>query len=82
MTTPGAAGGVSGTGRAGSIPEVAARLREVLQATPVSGSPSDYARPLYDLLVARGFRREDVLAVSASLMDLVCADVARTPGRG
>ena len=56
-------------------PEIAARLNQALDAKPAAGKPSSYARPVYDVLVEHGLGRSDLLAIAASLMDLVAADV-------
>lgn len=56
-------------------PEVLARLDQELRARPVEDMPSGYARPVYDLLVAHGFDRADMLSLAASLVDLVADDV-------
>ena len=59
--------------------EVAARLDEALRARPVEDLPSGYARPLYEVLLAHGFDRGDLLSLAASLVDLVASDVTREP---
>ena len=56
-------------------PEVAARIDEALRARPVEDLPSSYAAPIYGVLVAHGFDRRDVLALAASLVDIVTSDV-------
>lgn len=56
--------------------ELAARLDEALRARPLEDLPSGYARPVYDLLKAHGLDRADLLALAASLMDLVASDVS------
>lgn len=58
-------------------PEVVARLDQALRARPVEDLPSNYAGPIYEVLRAHGLDRADVLAVAASLVDLVVADVRR-----
>jgi hypothetical protein len=56
-------------------PEVVARVNEAVCARPVEDLPSSYAQPIYAMLVAHGFDRRDVLALAASLVDLVTSDV-------
>lgn len=59
--------------------ELAARLDQALRARPVEDLPSGYAKPVYDLLVAHGFDRGDMLALAASLVDFVASDVMTEP---
>lgn len=59
--------------------EVVARLDEALRARPLEDLPSGYAKPVYEVLVSHGFDRGDLLALAASLVDLVAADVSREP---
>jgi hypothetical protein len=56
-------------------PEVVARVMEAVSARPVEDLPSAYAEPIYSMLVAHGFDRRDVLALAASLVDLVTSEV-------
>ncbi len=60
-------------------PEVVARLDQALRARPIEDLPSAYARPVYDVLLAHGFDRADLLSLAASLVDLVTSDVIRPP---
>lgn len=59
----------------GLTPEIVARMDEALRVRPVEDLPSASATPLYELLVANGFDRRDVLELAASLVDLVTSDV-------
>lgn len=62
-------------GRVALTNEVVARLDQALRARPAEDLPSDYGRPVYEVLRAHGFDRADVLALAASLVDLVASDV-------
>ncbi len=55
--------------------EVRARIDQALRARPVEDLPSGSARALYELLLAHGFDRTDVLELAGSLVDLVAGDV-------
>lgn len=55
--------------------EVVARLEQALRARPLEDLPSGYAKPVYEVLVSHGFDRGDLLALAASLVDLVASDV-------
>lgn len=63
------------TGDRALTPEVVARVDEALRARPVEDLPSSYAAAVYAVLMANGFDRRDVLALAASLVDLVTRDV-------
>lgn len=60
--------------------EVVARLDQALRARPIEDLPSDYARPLYEMLTEHGFDRSDLLSLAASLVDLVTSDVSLGSG--
>jgi hypothetical protein len=63
-------------------PEVIARMDEALRARPLEDLPSSYARRIYEVLVAHGFDRADLLSVAASLVDLVTEEVTAPPRMG
>jgi hypothetical protein len=56
-------------------PEVVARIDQTLRSRPLEDLPSGYAQPLYEMLISHGFDRADLLALAASLVDLVTTDV-------
>jgi hypothetical protein len=56
--------------------EVAARVDQALRAQLPEDLPSAYAKELYAVLAGHGLDRADLLAVAASLVDLVASDLS------